>query len=343
MTAVLLVAACSSAPTADAPSPSTPADAGESAPSPSVPSTTGTSVTETSATGTSDTGTSTTGTSTTGTSTTGSAVSPTCSTEPVDDVVYRTIEGVDPQLLSVDIDPVSGRCDAPVAIWVHGGGWRSGDKANGAAQRAAFYNDQGWLLVSVNYRLTTPQADPPVQFPDHNTDVAAAIAWVDEQIARFGGDPSTTLLVGHSAGASIVAAVAADPGYLGTHGIEPDHLDCVVLLDSAGYDVAAAAQSELEGIYRAAFGDDPAVWRAASPIEHVGDGPLPARTLVVTRGGPRRVAAAGEFSDALRAEGTDVGMVDVSPLSHGDVNALIGSSDDTMTPLLTEELQRCDR
>lgn len=269
------------------------------------------------------------------------SATPACDSTAVGDIAYRSIEGVDPALLSVDVHPVEGRCDAPVAIWVHGGGWRRGDKDNDAGQRAAFYNAQGWLLVSVNYRLTTATADPPVRFPDHNNDVAAAIAWIDAHIDEFGGDRSTMLLVGHSAGAGIAAAVMADPSHLAAHGITPDHLDCVVLLDSAGYDVSAAAQGPGADIYVDAFGDDPAIWARASPIEHVGDGPLPARVLIVTRGGVARVDVARTFADRNIAEGTDAHVVDVSPLTHEEVNTAIGSGDDTMTPLIAEELQRC--
>lgn len=180
-----------------------------------------------------------------------------------------------------------------------------------------------------------------MRFPDHNDDVAAAIAWVDDHISEFGGDPSTMMLVGHSGGAGIAAAVTADPSFLAAHDISPARLDCVVLLDSAGYDVTAAAQGPGAQLYVDAFGDDPGVWAQASPIEHVGDGPLAARVLIVTRGRVPRVAEAHAFADRVVAEGADAQVVDVSPLTHADVNNLIGTGDEIMTPLIAEELQRC--
>jgi arylformamidase len=266
-----------------------------------------------------------------------------CSGQPVRDIPYAAIEAVDPARLSLDVSPVSGSCAAPVVVWVHGGGWRIGDKSLGAETRARFYNEQGWLLVSVNYRLAVPDVVPPVGYPDFNVDVAAALSWVHDEIAAYGGDPERVVLVGHSAGAGIAAAEISDPRYLAPHGLAPDWIDCVVLLDTEGYDIAAMAgrSGQLGAIYRNAFGEDPAVWADASPSGHVGEGPLPAHILVLTRGASGRRAAATAFGERLRFAGADVTIADVNPLTHADVNRLIGTGDTTMTPLITQTLERC--
>jgi acetyl esterase/lipase len=266
-----------------------------------------------------------------------------CHAEPAQDIAYASIEGVDPARLSLDVSPVAGACDAPVVVWVHGGGWRVGDRSIGADSRAEFYNGQGWMLVSVNYRLAVPGVEPSVGYPDFNEDIATALAWVRDEVAAYGGDAERAALVGHSAGAGIAAAVTADPGYLAPHGLSPDWIDCTVLLDTEGYDVAAMAvrEEQLGAIYRNAFGDDPAVWADASPAHHIGEGPLPEHVLVVTRGAPSRTSAARTFGDQLRIAGSDVTVADVNPLSHSDVNRLIGSGDATMTPLMSETLRRC--
>jgi len=111
------------------------------------------------------------------------------------DLRYAERPGVDPRWLSLDVyRPVrSGACAAaPVVVWVHGGGWRQGDKRNGAARKAARFNAEGWVFVSVNYRLTdasVPEADR-VMYPDHNDDVAAAVAWLHDHAAEYGLDVS---------------------------------------------------------------------------------------------------------------------------------------------------------
>jgi len=261
-----------------------------------------------------------------------------CAATVARDLAYGSIQGVDPNLLSLDVSPVAGTC-GPVAVWVHGGGWRRGDKTNDEASREAFYNAQGWVLVSVNYRLSTDSADPAVLYPDHNNDVAAALAWVDTHIVTYGGDPSRVALIGHSAGAGIAAALTADPSYLAGHDLNPAWLDCVVLLDSEGYEVSSMAMAS--ELYRNAFGDDPAVWAGASPSEHVGEGPLPDDILIVTRGSVQRIAKARSFADQLTTAGADARVVDANPLSHAEINKLIGAGDNVMSALVIDELADC--
>ena len=64
--------------------------------------------------------------------------------------------------------------DHPVVIWIHGGAWQIGDKANVQAKPRAF-NEQGYVLVSVNYRL-----HPAVTYKEQAGDIAQAIRWVHD-------------------------------------------------------------------------------------------------------------------------------------------------------------------
>lgn len=70
-------------------------------------------------------------------------------------------------------------------VFVHGGGWRRGDK-NGASvpQKVAFFTGRGWVFVSMNYRLI-----PDIAFAENVRDVARAIDWVFRNISQYGGDP----------------------------------------------------------------------------------------------------------------------------------------------------------
>ena len=129
-------------------------------------------------------------------------------------VVYKTVPGVDANLLSLDIYPPTPACGVPVVMWVHGGGYSVGDKKNQVADKVRLFNEHGWMFVSVNYRLTRPGEAKSAQYPDHYEDVAAAVAWVNANIAEYGGDPSEIALLGHSAGADIVANVVTNPTYL---------------------------------------------------------------------------------------------------------------------------------
>jgi len=96
----------------------------------------------------------------------------------------------------------------PVLLFVHGGGFTRGDK------HGAFYPDNitlwaaksGMVGVNIDYRLA-----PKDPWPAGVKDLASAIAWTKANIARYGGDPNSIVLFGHSAGANHVADYAAHP------------------------------------------------------------------------------------------------------------------------------------
>lgn len=257
------------------------------------------------------------------------------------DLRYRKVpRGVDPNLLSLDVYPAA-ECPAPVVVWVHGGGFRKGDKANGMRDKVAHWNGLGYTVVSVNYRLTDDVDPDTVRYPTHAQDVASAVSWVHDHVAEYGGDPDRIALVGHSAGAQLVASVATDPALLRARDLAPADLACVAPLDTEGFDVTRRAAAG-DPIYANTFGADPVVWRAASPITHVTpDADVPAHLLVARGSQPRR-RVVDRYAEALRVAGAPVTVVDGAGLSHADVNRLIGEPGDAvMTPALDTFLAQC--
>src|SRR3954463_11323845 len=67
--------------------------------------------------------------------------------------------------------PASGS-DHPIVVWIHGGGWRQGDK-RGVKQKPQAFVDKGFVFVSINYRFV-----PQVTVKEMTGDVAKAIRWV---------------------------------------------------------------------------------------------------------------------------------------------------------------------
>lgn len=256
------------------------------------------------------------------------------------EVRYKTLAGVDPNLLSLDVYHAAGATDRrPVVVYVHGGGWSTGDKRNQIADKVALFRGEDYVFVSVNYRLSPVAVGPDytnrIKFPDHNVDVADAIGWVVDNIADYGGDPGRVALLGHSAGAHLVALTATNPDFLARVGLTPSDLAGVIPVDTEGYDVAAqvAAGSDL---YRNAFGDDPADHRAASPIDNVSpDGDYPP-FLLVRRGTAARRALAETFADRLAVAGVTVVRIEANQYDHAGVNAAIGRAGETAVtePLL---------
>jgi arylformamidase len=164
----------------------------------------------------------------------------------------------------LDFTPAAGQSGAPLVLFIHGGAWSLGDMAM-AGHMAAHFHARGYAFASVNYRLV-PDANPQQQAED----VAAAIARLIEDSRRLGIDRERVMIMGHSAGAHLAALVGTDPSYLGAHHIPIAAIKGVVLLDGAGYDVAAQmrfAGPLLRSMYHRAFGDDPAFQARVSPIE----------------------------------------------------------------------------
>jgi arylformamidase len=247
------------------------------------------------------------------------------------------------QRLDVYAPARHGACKpAPVVMWVHGGGWHAGDKRT-VNDKVTFFNGLGYVFVSVDYRLSTPLlAGGRPMHPDLANDVGAAVAWVEHHIASYGGDGTRIALLGHSAGAHLVALVGTDPTYLERSGGTFDSLRCVGSYDTESYNLVTRATTRGGILVDNAFGTDPAVLRDASPINHVGDpAQLPA-FQIVERGSPERAASEQAFVDAVRGAGGTADVIDAHSLTHGQVNTTIGASNDTvMTPKVKTFVTDC--
>ena len=258
-------------------------------------------------------------------------------------VAYRRIAGVPRNATSLDLHAPADACDAPVVVWVHGGGYHHGDKANGMRDKVALFNRQGWILVSVNYRLTRVGDPSSAHYPDHYEDVAAALGWVEDNIADYGGDAGRVALLGHSAGADIVANVAAEPTYLADQGASADLIGCLAPLDTAGFDKPRA--STVEGRqWLDALGNNPDYLTdtSATLLLRSGEAAPPPDTLSVYRGNLRRQAVELDYLRATRQAGGETVAVDARSLTHGQVSSRIGAAGDrVMTPPLLRFLRTC--
>ncbi len=170
------------------------------------------------------------------------------------------------------------------------------------------------------------------------------MAWLFDHADEYGIDTDRVAIMGHSAGAQIVASITTDERYLEDVGLGLDRIQCSFPDDTEGFDVEARIAGGNRGarLYAAIFGTDPATQREASPLRHVGEGKDIPPMLLVQRGGPSRVAQLEEFADALRAADVDVEIIDASGYSHSDVNRLVGSTaDPIMTKPVTAFFEDC--
>lgn len=207
---------------------------------------------------------------------------------------------------------------APVIFMVHGGAWRIGDKAhaNVIENKVKRWVTAGWVFISTNYRML-PEADPLEQARD----VARALAAAQRMAAQWGADARRFVLMGHSAGAHLVALVHGAPALAAEFGAKP--VLGAVLLDTAALDVVALMSAPHARLYDRAFGTDPGFWRAASPLHVLARGAPPVLAVCSTERRADSCAQARAYAARAQSLGVRASVLP-QPLSHAEINRRLG-------------------
>jgi acetyl esterase/lipase len=218
----------------------------------------------------------------------------------------------------VSTRPSTSTAPAPVILFVHGGAWAAGDKANRQViePKVGHWVEQGYVVISVDYRLL------PTPVAQQADDVAAALAFAQSQAGLWGGDPKRFILMGHSAGAHLVALLGA--GARTT--TRPQPWRGTVLLDSAALDVPMIMNNHHFGLYDRAFGKNPQQWNAVSPTAHL-DGVTAPMLAVCSSRRKESCVQASRFAAKANGLGAKVRVLR-QDLTHGDINATLGAASD---------------
>lgn len=235
------------------------------------------------------------------------------------DLAYYDGPDAHPIKHRLDLFVPEGLQDASVLIFVHGGGWSSGDK-NLYAFVGRTFAQQGFVTAIVNYRLS-----PQVQHPAHIEDVARAFAWVYRNISQYGGSAEKIFVMGHSAGGHLTALLALDEKYLGAHGLTLAAIKGAIPI-SGVYDV-----TEAFSLYRTVFGADPQQRWDASPLTHVGPNKPPFLILYAQFDFPGFDAQARQLLSGLREYENEATLLEIPNRDHVTIIANIGASHDPTT------------
>ena len=167
----------------------------------------------------------------------------------------------------LDVFTTALRRNAPVLVFVHGGGFVMGDKR---APGLPFYDNigdfavaSGCVGVTMTYRLA-----PAHPWPAGSEDVASAVRWIRASIAAHGGDPQRIFLMGQSAGAVHVAGYVAHSRFHAADGIGL----AGALMISGSYDVAQASANQFHLAY---YGEAREAWPACSTLDGLVASDLP--------------------------------------------------------------------
>lgn len=230
---------------------------------------------------------------------------------------------------------------APLVLFVHGGGWKRGSKDNAAGGwKQVHYPASGYAYASINYRLV-----PDATVEQQAADVATALAHLLKRADALGIDRGRVVLMGHSAGAHLVALVGTDEQYLRGAGLSFADVDGVIPIDGAAYDVPAQMRDGppiMQDTYAQAFGNDPARQRALSPTLQAAAPNAPA-FLIPHVQRPDGIRQSDALAAALRSAGAraETASFDGTGLKgHAEINRSMGDPAYAATPVVDAWLKR---
>lgn len=217
----------------------------------------------------------------------------------------------------------------PVVVFVHGGGWSSGDKTGGIGQLTPLVR-RGYVGATINYRLSGV-----ARFPAQIEDAKCAIRYLRANAALLGIDPDRIGVWGSSAGGHLVAllgtssdveswnasggwpgvssrvqAVADWYGPSNLNTMAPQSLPCSAL----NHDAPGSPEGQLLGCAIPSCRDRAA---AASPLTYVTAGDAPTLLMHGTNDCTVPPGQSQELYDALRAAGVDATLVFLAGAGHG--------------------------
>ena len=215
-------------------------------------------------------------------------------------------------------------------IYVHGGGWAGGDYISDAA-RAYFLAQAGYLVASIEYRLSTA-----AKWPAQIEDCKLGVRWLRANAKQYHIDPDHIGIYGHSAGGNLVACMGTmeEPRFDGHGGYDGVSSKVQAVLDAAGpvdfragnfsdgsQYVSASQKDKDTGmlllLFGAPFAKIPDTYMDASPISHVRTGDPPFFIAHGEKDPIVSTAQATTFAAALEKVGVPVQLLIVKNGNHG--------------------------
>jgi acetyl esterase/lipase len=211
----------------------------------------------------------------------------------------------------------------PGIVFVHGGGWRTGVRAN-FAPMAIRMAERGYAAATISYRLS-----PEALYPAAVQDARAAVRWLRSHAAEYGIDPGRIAIGGGSAGGQIAALAGVTPGLArfdpedGADAVS-SAVQAIVNIDGLSDFTSEAARkneddpakqpSSAGAWFGGRYAEKAALWREASPLFYVNAGTPP--ILFIGSAQPRFSVGREEMVARMREHGVASRVVLVPDTPH---------------------------
>ncbi|EKD52078.1 MAG: hypothetical protein ACD_62C00124G0014 [uncultured bacterium] len=237
----------------------------------------------------------------------------------------------------------------PTMVFVHGGGWNTGDKDLNVAGADVYGNigryfaSQGIGTAIISYRLM-----PDVDWKTQVMDVARATAWVYEHIPEYQGDQKSIFLAGHSAGAQLASRVALDRSALLSLGLSPQILCGVIAVSGAGYNFMSHEMYEYgkeQGAIEAIFNRtelSKILRKKLSPIFFAKQAAPPFLILYAARDEKEIKHDSLRFDQALKNVGAQRQLYSVPKTNHKTMILALSHANKFPASLMTVFMKTCE-
>ena len=244
------------------------------------------------------------------------------------DLPYANTENPRQRLdLYLPQSPVSTK-PLPVIVFIHGGGWKNGDKSRGIAHIAPYVASGHYAGVTLGYRLTDE-----AQWPAQIHDCKAAIRWIKAHAREHNLDPAKIAVWGTSAGGHLASHLGTSgdvktlEGPLGQHLDQNSKVTCVVnfyglenFLTVVKQESAAERTNDDDRevlLLGGRIEDRTEIARQASPVTHVAPGDAPFLTAHGTHDPTVPYSQGQEIDAALKKAGVESCLITMTNGGHG--------------------------
>jgi triacylglycerol lipase len=217
---------------------------------------------------------------------------------------------------------------APVVVSFHGGGLVGGSR-EGIAQVAEYFATLGYVGVNGGYRLA-----PESTWPEGGRDVAAAVTWLHDNVAEYGGDPEQIFVLGISTGAFHSATFVFRPELMPEDSARP--AGAILVSGPYTFDFESPSRGEL-----AYFGEDRARWPEMVVPGNVTRADIPVLMMTAEWDNARYTRSYAVLFEELVMEHGVVPRY-LQSLGHNHLSQLlsVGTADTSVSSIIVDFIER---